>query len=120
MLNIATNFAQVSTNCTINGQPTSCSQVENIIVPLLLGIFVPLTIIFVVLMIFWVKSLIHLINHQDVPNRTLWIILHFIILGPLAGVIYLIFVKKPYDKQHVTVPINNTPPPQSPTFINNA
>ena len=109
-----TPFPQaVSSGCTINGQPASCSQVSHILVPILLFVFIPLFVILIVLAIFWVKSLMHVVKHQDVPNRTLWIILHFVGLGILCGVVYLIFVKRPYDKQHVNGAAGI--PPQQPT-----
>lgn len=51
----------------------------------------------VALIVIWVVTLLHCIKHEDVPDRTLWIILH-IIVGTIIGPIYWFAVKKPYEK----------------------
>jgi energy-coupling factor transporter transmembrane protein EcfT len=97
MVHFITSFAQTaSTGCMKNGQPVDCSEIQGT----LAAVFIPFTIIGIVLMIFWVISLVHLFKHADVPNRALWIVLHFVGLGPLAGIIYFFAVKRGYDKAH--------------------
>lgn len=49
--------------------------------------------------IFWIMSLIHVIQHEDVPDRTMWLLL-VIFLGPIAAVIYFYTIKKKYDLEH--------------------
>lgn len=108
--------------CTVNGEPAECGQTLSI-----LGVvFIPLLIFFCVLAVFWVISLIHLVKHPDVPNRLIWIVLHFIFLGPLAGIIYFFAVKRGYDKGAMAmtqpgaiapaVPPTSTLPPQPPAM----
>jgi hypothetical protein len=111
-------FAQTTSgaSCTINGQPADCGKAGGI----LAAVFIPLMLIGAVLFVFWVISLVHLIQHPDVPNRIVWLILHFVGLNMLAGIIYFFVVKRPYDKQHAMgagVPAPTTapsPPPQPP------
>ncbi len=90
MLGVLTQFAQY------NG-----SEAATNIVALLIGLFV--VIVFLVvgigLLVMWIITLIHVIQHEDVPDRTLWIVLHLLV-GQLIGPIYWFIVKKPYDAKH--------------------
>ena len=84
-----------TSNCTVNGQPADCGKALQVA-----GAFVlPLAVLMLVLGVFWVISLMHLLKHDDVPNRTIWLVLHFIGLGLSAGIIYFFAVKRPYDKR---------------------
>lgn len=66
----------------------------------LAGIFlIPIILIAIAITVMWIMSLIHVITHEDVPNRVLWIVLHFVGLNGLAGPVYLLAVKRPYDKR---------------------
>jgi hypothetical protein len=87
--------------CYVNGEPASCAQAGGIVA----AIMIPMLLVFAVLGVFWLISLVHLIKHDDVPNRVVWLILHFVGLGPLAGIIYFFAVKRPYDKNHATPPV---------------
>ena len=66
-------------------------------------IFLLTTLVFAAALIgifvIWVLTLIHVIQHEDVPDRVLWIVLHFLV-GSIIGPIYWLVVKKPYDKKH--------------------
>lgn len=53
---------------------------------------------FLVITIFWFIALIHLIQNEDVKDRTLWIVLLFV-AGGIVGVVYYFAVKMPYDKE---------------------
>ncbi len=90
------------TGCYINGEPASCAATGGIIA----AILIPLLLVGIVLAVFWFISLLHVIQHEDVPNRMIWIILHFVGLGPLAGVVHFFAVKLPYQKSH-TPNVNN-------------
>ncbi len=48
--------------------------------------------------VFWVMALIHLIQHEDVKDRTLWLVLLFVV-GGVIGPIYHYAVRKPYEKR---------------------
>ena len=63
--------------------------------------FLFLAIIFaaaVTVFVFWVIALIHLIQHEDVKDRVLWLVLLFVV-GGIIGPVYYFAVKKPYDTQ---------------------
>jgi len=96
--------AQAAT-CTVNGEPADCGKAGAIA----LAILIPLFLIFAVCAVFWIITLIHALKHPDVPNRTLWIVLHFILLGPLAGPVYFFAVKRPYDKRTRAAHVTMTP-----------
>ena len=97
--------------CEINGAACTPAQ-GKIALGLVLGI---LSIVFVSF-VFWVITLIHLIKHDDVPNRTLWLILHFVGLQLLAGPIYYFVVKRQYDTAHVgSKPIEKSAVPTPPS-----
>jgi len=69
------------------------------------GFFVMLWFGFVLLMVglaiagmvFWIISLVHVIQHDDVKDRILWLVL-ILVLGNIMGVIYFFAVKRPYDR----------------------
>lgn len=46
---------------------------------------------------FWIISLIHIISHEDVKDRVIWLVV-ILVLGGLGGVVYYFAVKRPYDK----------------------
>lgn len=78
----------------------------------LAGVFlIPIILIAIAITVMWIMSLIHVITHEDVPNRVLWIVLHFVGLNGLAGPVYLLAVKRPYDKRKLATA--NTQPPQT-------
>lgn len=67
---------------------------------LLLFIFFGLILLaFAALFVFWIITLVHAISHEDVPDRVLWIVLHFVV-GAIMGPIYWFAVKRPYDEKH--------------------
>lgn len=91
--------------CTVNGHAASCSQAHAVA----LAFLIPLFLIIIVLAVYWFKSLFHLIEHRDIPNRALWLILVLFGFG-LGAVIYFYAVKRPYDKNKAIAA--NTPQPQ--------
>lgn len=48
-------------------------------------------------MVFWIISLVHLLQHEDVKDRLLWIVLLFV-AGQIAGYIYFFAIKRSYDR----------------------
>ena len=77
----------------------------------LVSTFVLLFILFIILAIFWIRSLMHLLAHPDVPNRTIWILAHFIILQLLAGVVYYFVAQRHYKEQaYIVVGRDGLPP----------
>ncbi|MBI4100852.1 hypothetical protein HY441_00040 [Candidatus Microgenomates bacterium] len=109
MGSVLPSFAQITNTCTINGRPASgeeCAQVFKLVAIILIPIFIVLFALF----IWWIFTLIHVIKHEDVPNRIVWLILHFIGLGLLVAPIYHFAVKRPYDRLH---PASSKPAPQS-------
>ena len=109
MNTLVETFAQANYSCTINGRPGTseeCAQVGGV----LMAVFIPLIIIGVLFFIWWITTLIHVLTHEDVPNRVLWIVLHFVGLGLLVAPVYQFAVKRPYKRSHSGSP----PPPQAP------
>jgi len=103
--------AAARATCTINGRPASCARVLHDVLPVLLFVVIPLFILLVVCAVFWVISLVHVLGHQDVPDRVLWIVLHFVLLGPLAGPIYYVAVQRPYERRRASMLRPPTPWP---------
>jgi TctA family transporter len=52
----------------------------------------------IAIFVFWVMALIHLIQHEDVKDRTLWLVLLFVV-GGVIGPVYHFAVRKPYENQ---------------------
>ncbi len=105
--------ATTTSSCTVNGEPCTADQAAG------LGIFFLVFAVFgLAFFVVWVITLIHLIKHEDVPNRTLWLVLHFIGAPFLASLIYFFVVKRPYDKAHAgsapVAPAAPQPPVEAP------
>jgi cell division protein FtsW (lipid II flippase) len=66
-------------------------------------VFLILGLVFVAavvgMFVLWILTLVHVVQHEDVPDRVLWIVLH-LLLGSIIGPIYWLVVKRPYDKKH--------------------
>lgn len=90
----------------------ACKNVENFLIgSAIFGILITIffAVLFIGLSVIWLITLIHLIQHEDVKDRNLWIVLHFVGLTILAGPIYYFAVKKPYDKsKKVSKPNTNS------------
>ena len=82
-------------NCTVNGQPASCGQAGGILAAIGVFIFI-FWIIGIANFVFWLISLIHIIKHEDIPNRTMWIVL--ILLVPFADLVYFFGPRRKYNK----------------------
>lgn len=116
MLTLVQKFAE--TTCTINGEdrPVSdCTHLVKSAAPFLIVIF----LVGLGLFIWWISTLVHVIKHEDVDNRILWIVLHFVGLGILCAPVYHFAVKRPYDAKHKAgqgpvSPVSSTP--TSPTL----
>lgn len=50
--------------------------------------------------VYWVLSLIHALQHEDVKDRTVWIVV-LIAFGGISGIIYHFAVRKPYEREHL-------------------
>lgn len=86
---ILQNFAQVTGECTVNGQPVDCGEAAEAAGGILAGLGIFMIFIFafgLFSFVIWLLSIIHLIQHEDVENRILWIVL--VLLVPLANFIY--------------------------------
>jgi len=60
-------------------------------------IFALVFIFAIAVFVFWLIALIHLVQHEDVKDRTLWLVL-LLLVGGLVGPIYYFAVQKPYQK----------------------
>lgn len=83
------------------GQSSGASDTAGGLAAGLLGLFfIVLWLAFfaaiIVGVVFWWISLIHLIQHDDVKDRTMWILLLFFV-GTIMGFIYYFAVKRKYD-----------------------
>ena len=95
------NFAQSTAECTVNGQAVDCGDAAKAAGGILAGFGIFMLVLFalgIFSTIIWILSLVHLIQHEDVENRMLWIVLVFLV--PLANFVYYFGFKRSYDKQH--------------------
>lgn len=47
--------------------------------------------------VMWILALLHVVQHEDIKDRTTWILV-VALCGGIGGIIYYFVVKKPYDK----------------------
>lgn len=66
-----------------------------------MAIFIPLILLGIAMFVWWIVTLVHVLSHEDVPNRVLWIVLRFVVLGTLAAPVYYFAVQRPYAKTKV-------------------
>ena len=131
---LATSYEYTNGNCYVDGvlQSTTeqCTDIANTVGAFFgLGVafiifMIFLTIIWLVFFVFWVIQLIHVILHQDIKDRTMWIVLQvvafFLGLIWLSVPIYYFVVMRNYKKgqtinQNISDPtLNNQQPNDSP------
>lgn len=95
MNNILSTLAEMSNVTVSTDGGSSAGAGAALFVIVLFGV---LGLVSVILLVFWVMSLVHLIQHEDIKDRTLWLILLFLV-GGIIGPIYHFAVRKPYEKQ---------------------
>lgn len=89
-----------ATSCTINGRPGTpeeCSRFVKNFLGIGIAIFIPIILLILIFVVWWLVTLIHAITHEDVPDRILWIVLHLII-GAVVAPVYYFAVQRPYNK----------------------
>ena len=92
LTNLSLAFAAT---CQVNGQDVPCDQVS----PWLFAFPVIMVIIFIPLIYFWIKMLIHAIKYQK-ENKIVWVLV-ILFLQILGAAIYYFVEKKPADKMLV-------------------
>lgn len=104
------------TTCTLNGQPVDCGQVTKAVggfFGAFFLIFAAAAVLALVNLVFWIISLVHVLQHEDVKDRLVWIII--ILIVPLGAIIYFFAVLLPYKKQHpVNAPAASSVMPSQP------
>jgi hypothetical protein len=117
ILTLLSHIATQST-CTLNGQATSCGNVTKAvggIFGIFFFIFIFVAIFSLIHLIFWIISLIHVIQHEDIKDRLVWIIV--ILLVPLGAIVYFFAVYLPYGKTHKAgIPPAQASSPQAPIY----
>lgn len=92
MYNTLTFLADATINNSVDGGEAGALAALTVFL-----IFAAIFAVAIVIGVFWVLALIHLIQHEDVKDRTLWLVLLFVV-GGVIGPVYYFAVKKPYDK----------------------
>jgi hypothetical protein len=116
-------------NCFVDGvlQPTTeqCTNITNTFLNIgaaLLVFFAILAVIWLVFFVFWIIQLVHVIKHEDIKDRNLWIILQiaafFLGFIWLSVPIYYFVVMRKYKNQQPIEPIKQTPEPVEATTEN--
>lgn len=82
---------------TLFSQTTSGDAAAGAIGFLFLIFWVALLAVGLAGFVLWIISLIHVLQHNDVKDRTMWILI-ILLAGTIGGVIYFFAIKKAYDK----------------------
>lgn len=83
--------------CYVDGALQSSSNACTEAGAFVLAIFLPIIILGVGMFVWWIITLVHVLSHEDVPDRVLWIVLHFVV-GAIIAPIYFFAVKRQYDR----------------------
>lgn len=114
----AKSYEIINGQCYIDGilqsSTVACDNAFKNILGVLGLIFIPLIIFGIIFFIWWVFCLIHAIKHEDIPDRTVWLIVliggFFLGFSGIAAVIYYFAVKRPYQKSKMlSLSTTNTP-----------
>ena len=122
---LATSYEYTNGNCYVDGvlQSTTeqCTDITNTagaffgLGVALIFLMIFLIIIWLVFFIFWIIQLIHVIQHQDIKDRTMWIVLQiaafFLGFIWLIVPIYYFIVMRNYKKQQLENQTSNSPKP---------
>ncbi len=92
--------------CSVDGVIQSstqqCDDALKGILGILAAIIIPLLVISLVFLVFWIIALIHAVKHQNIQNRGLWLGIligsFFVGMTWLAAIIYYFAVMRPYKK----------------------
>lgn len=99
--------------CTTNGQVSNCQRVDHFFAFFsffFIFIWFLIFVFCVVNLVFWIISLIHIVEHDDVHDRIVWLVL--VLLVPFAAWVYFFGPKRTHDHAHR---IGQIPPhPQNP------
>lgn len=114
-------LTQAAQTCSSNGQPASCQAVDHAFAAF--GIFF-IFLWFIILalstlnLVFWIISIIHLVQHDDVHDRIMWLVL--VLLVPFAAWVYFFGPKRVHDHAHSTGQLPPHPQyPYSNTYAQN-
>lgn len=121
----ASSFELKNGVCTVDGVIQSstqpCEEAITGIFGLITAILVPILIIGLVFFVFWVIQFVHVIKHQDIKDRGLWIgvLAGSLLLGLIwaAVIVYYFAVMRPYKKglaRNTSAPIAQTGYPPAP------
>lgn len=83
---------------SINSNTNEIAEISAGGAALMFFIFALVFIFVFTLFVFWIIALIHLVQHEDVKDRTLWLVLLLLIPSGLVGPIYYFAVQRPYQK----------------------
>ena len=98
MVDQITNFAQSNSN-------DGAAAVAGLGIGLFLIFFWLIIMgIMVAGLVLWIISLIHVLQHDDVKDRVMWIVV-LLLVGTIGGIIYFFAVKRPYDKGGMRDPL---------------
>ncbi len=128
---MAKSYEYTNGNCFVDGvlQPTTeqCTNVTNAFFNVgiaLLVLFIFFAVITLTLFVFWVIQLVHVIKHEDIKDRTMWIVL--LVASFIVGFMWLIVpvyyfaVMRNYNKNKTVQPNVQAPevlasPPENTT-----
>lgn len=99
MMNLFAKSIEYSNGyCYVDGALQSSSNACTEAGALVLAIFIPIILLGIAMFAWWIITLVHVLSHDDAPDRVLWIVLHFVV-GAIVAPIYYFVVQRPYKKQ---------------------
>lgn len=111
---LAKSFNYENGMCYVDGvlQSTNeqCTHALKLFAGIGAAILIPLMLISLFLFVFWIVMLVHVIKHEDLKDRNIWLIalllsLIFSFWG-IVAIVYYFAAKRPYDKVSSSKPSN--------------
>lgn len=103
----AKSYEVTNNQCYVDGvlqaSQAACDQALKTFLGIGLAILVPFLIIGFLLFILWIVTLVHAIKHEDITDRTIWLVgliaSFFLGFSGLLAIIYYFAVQRPYNKK---------------------
>lgn len=103
------HVAMAAAKCTANGKEVDCTELNGVF-----GVGIAFLIFILILSlattVFWIIMLIHAAS-KPIENKALWILI-IVFAGLLGSIIYYFVVKRNFDKELISSPMQPTPPAQ--------
>ncbi len=97
MNNFTTLLAQYTTYSTTSSDAETATAASVVIAIVMILFWIVLIALMLTAVVFWWIAFIHVLSHDDVKDRVMWIVL-LLAIGAIVGPVYYFAVQRAYSK----------------------